>query len=444
MGKNNIEKYSLFYSTLKGIARFWHNNVYYRKVITAGQENINYNAHNIYSINHQNALMDPLALIFTAKGQPIFLTRASAFKNKFIARLLYAMKMLPVFRIRDGFETVRQNDEIFEKTIDVIKNKNGLGILPEGNHAGFRRLRQLKKGICRIAFQSEAANDFNLDIQIVPVAVEYSHYFKFRQVVTVLYGKPFGFTEFHDLYRKKPQVALNKLLEKIASRMKELMIHIESEEDYEAIDELREVVNGKYSSDKKNPKIYRDKELIRKVEETEKKDPQLYLGICNKSLKIKNIARSLNIGYYHLDKPKPKYIAHVMATLGLIFLAPVALYGFITNLVFYRIPNMALKNIKDEQFWSSIRFGISLAMAIVFVPIYIVLAFLFLPSWWIALLVLLSILPAGWLSWNYFIIWKKLREGVRVRKYINRKNPEYKILSNLYDDLLADLSKVYM
>lgn len=442
MGKHNIEKYSVFYSTLKAIARFWHNNVYYRKVISVGQENIDYNAHNIYSINHQNALMDPLALIFTAKGQPIFLTRASAFKNKFIAWLLYAMKMLPVFRIRDGFETVKQNDEIFVKTIDVIKNKNGLGILPEGNHAGYRRLRQLKKGICRIAFQTEAANDFKLDIQIVPVAVEYSHYYKFRQIVTVVYGRPFGFNDLHELYREKPQVALNKLLEKITFKMKELMIHIESEENYEAVDELREIINGKYARETKNPKVYRDKELIRKIEQTENNDPQLYKSICNKSLKIKNIANSLNIGYYHLDKPKPKLIAHAMATTGLIILAPVALYGFITNLVFYRIPNLALKNIKDEQFWSSIRFGISLAMAILFVPIYTVLAFLFLPGWWVPILVLISILPAGWLSWNYFIIWKKLREGVRVRKYINRKNPEYKILTNLYNDLQTDLIKV--
>lgn len=442
MGKHNIEKYSLFYSTLKATAKFWHNNVYYRKVINVGQENIDYNAHNIYAINHQNALMDPLAMIFSAKGQPIFLTRASVFKKKFIAKILYAMKMLPVFRIRDGYETVKQNDEIFDKTIDVIKNKNGLGVLPEGNHAGFRRLRQLKKGICRIAFQTEVANDFKLDIQIVPVAVEYSHYLKFRQVVTVVYGKPFGFTEFHDLYREKPQIALNELRDKIASRMKELMIHIVSEEDYEAIDELREIVNGKYHSDTKMPKVHRDKELIRNIEETEKNDPQLYRSICNKSLKIKNIAKNLNLGYYHLDKPKPTYLAHTGATLGLIILAPIALYGFITNLVFYRVPNLALRNIKDEQFWSSIRFGLSLAMAIVFVPIYAVLAFVFLPSWWIALLVLISILPAGWLSWNYFIIWKKLREGVRVRKYINRNLPEYKILTNLYSDLQSDLSKV--
>ena len=90
----------------------------------------------------------------------VFLARADIFKKKFIAAILYFLKILPVYRIRDGFSSLKGNDEIFTKTIDVLKNKNGLVILPEGDHSGFRRLRQLKKGICRVAFQSDEATDF--------------------------------------------------------------------------------------------------------------------------------------------------------------------------------------------------------------------------------------------------------------------------------------------
>jgi len=442
MGRRNIEKYSLSYTVIKGIAKFWHNRVYNRRVITIGRENFSKDTHNILVANHQNALMDALAVIFTSPGQPIFLTRASVFKNKFVARILYHLKMLPVFRPRDGWETMKKNDDIFFKTIDVIKNKNGLGIMPEGNHAGYRRLRQLQKGVCRIAFQTEESENFNLDIQIIPIAVEYSHYFKFRQVVTVTYGKPFGFKELHDLYKDKPQLALNALRDKIFDKLKELMVHIETVDDYEAINELREIVNGKYNRDTIQPKIVRDKQLIRDMEVAEENDNDLYREICNKSLKIKNISESLNIGYYHLDRKNSGFLAHVLSNLGLILLAPVALFGFITNFVFYRVPNLALKNIKDVQFLSTVRFVVSLVLALLFIPIYTVLAFIFIPPMWLALLVLLYILPSGWLAWNYFIIWKQLREGVRVRKHKNRKNPEYKILINLYRDLQKDLEKL--
>ncbi|MCD4769184.1 MAG: 1-acyl-sn-glycerol-3-phosphate acyltransferase, partial [Bacteroidales bacterium] len=378
MGKHNIEKFSLTYGILKGIATFWHNWIYYRKVIIIDRDNINLNDHNIFAINHQNALMDAMALICTSKGQQVFLTRSSAFKNKFIARILYIMKMLPVFRIRDGYSSLKQNDEIFNKTIDIIVNKNGLGILPEGNHAGYRRLRDLKKGICRIAFQTEEFMDFKLDIKIVPVGLDYSHYWKFRQVLTVVYGKPIGFTELHDLYREKPQVALNRLREKISEQIKDVMIHIENEEDYEAINELREIVNGKYCGDRTNPKIWRDKELISKLEKSAEENPDLYRGICDKSLKIKHIAKNLNLGYYHLNKPKPTLLWHMIATPGLIILSPVALFGFITNLFFYRIPNLALKSIKDLQFLSSVRFAVSMALGIIIIPVYTALVFIFI------------------------------------------------------------------
>ena len=40
MGKDNIEKYSRGYTLIRKVTGFWHNNVYYRKVIVTGRENI--------------------------------------------------------------------------------------------------------------------------------------------------------------------------------------------------------------------------------------------------------------------------------------------------------------------------------------------------------------------------------------------------------------------
>ena len=239
MGKENIEKYSAGYALLKSIAGFWHNNVFYRKIIISGSENIHPDNCNIFAPNHQNALMDALAVLFTHKGQPIFLARSDIFKKKIISSILYFLKILPVYRIRDGFSSLKGNDEIFSKTVDVLKNKNGLVILPEGDHAGFRRLRQLKKGICRVAFQADEATGFNLKIKIIPVGLEYSNYTRFRQVLTVVYGKPIEVSEYFDHYRENPERALNELRSRLSDEIKKVMIHIESEEDYEAIDELR-------------------------------------------------------------------------------------------------------------------------------------------------------------------------------------------------------------
>ena len=172
--------------------------------------------------------MDALAVLFTNKGQNVFLARADIFKRKSVAAILYFLKILPVYRIRDGFSSLKGNDEIFTKTIDVLKHKNGLVILPEGDHAGFRRLRQLKKGICRVAFQSDEATGFNLKIKIIPVGIEFSNYSRYRQVLTVVYGKPIEVSEFFDLYKESPERALNELRSKLSNEMKTNMVHIES------------------------------------------------------------------------------------------------------------------------------------------------------------------------------------------------------------------------
>ncbi|HOX75471.1 MAG TPA: 1-acyl-sn-glycerol-3-phosphate acyltransferase, partial [Bacteroidales bacterium] len=276
MGRENIEQYSRRYALLKAFAGFWHNNIFYRRVIVVGHENINPDHHLIFAPNHQNALMDALAVLFTHKGQPVFLARADIFRRKSIASVLYFLKILPVYRIRDGFSTLKGNDEIFDKTVDVIRHKNGLVILPEGDHAGFRRLRQLKKGICRVAFHADEASGFSMKIKIIPVGLEFTNYQGYRQVLTVVYGKPVEVAEYHELYKKTPEIALNELRNRLAREMKMLMVHIESEEDYEAIDELRSLVNGQYSYDVKFPKLFRDRILIDKLNRLKNANPELY------------------------------------------------------------------------------------------------------------------------------------------------------------------------
>jgi 1-acyl-sn-glycerol-3-phosphate acyltransferase len=436
MGKGNIEKYSNRYALLKSVAGFWHNNVFYRKVIVLGLENINLENHLIYAPNHQNALMDALAVLFTHKGQQVFLARADIFKRKVIASILYFLKILPVYRIRDGFSSLKGNDEIFNKTIEVLKNRNGLVILPEGDHAGFRRLRQLKKGICRVAFQADEAEGFNLKIKIIPVGLEFSHYTRYRQVLTVVYGKPIEVSEYHDLYKESPEKALNELRSRLSSEMKKIMVHIESEEDYESIDELRNMINGRYSDDIKQPKLFRDRILIDKLNRLKVSDPLVYNKICSLTLKVKKSATNLNTDYRLLEKknhPAGWLIAGIM---GLILTFPLFIYGNIFNLTFLEIPNLQIKKIADKQFHSTMRYAISLILAFIFLPVYLLLSFIIFPVWWVAILIFLSLPLSGLFAWNYFLQFRRITGGFRVRNLLNRNDSEYSMLKKNHEELV--------
>ena len=436
MGKNNIEKYSPGYALLKLVAGFWHNNVFYRKIIVIGRENINPDNHIIFAPNHQNALMDALAVLFTNPGHNVFLARADIFRNKILASILYFLKILPVYRIRDGYSSLKGNDEIFSKTIDVIKNKNGLVILPEGNHEGFRRLRQLKKGICRVAFQSDESEGNTLKIKIIPVGLEYSNYIRYRQVLTVVYGEPIEVSEFHELYKTSPDRALVELKNKLSEKMKNIIVHIDTEEDYEAIDELRSIINGKFSDDIQNPKLFRDRALIKKLNLLRERDNSLYRTICSLSLEVKNLASRLNVDYRHLEKKKHP-LGWLLASIIVIIAGfPVFVFGNIFNAIFMGLPIWQTRKVKDPQFISSLRYGFSVVLAIILLPVILILSEIFFPAWWIGLIFFFSLPLTGLIAWNYYLLYRRTIGGFRIRKFISKKNGDFERLASAHRELL--------
>ncbi len=437
MGKSNIERFSKRYAVLKSILKIWHNNFFYRRVIVLGRDNIDPNDNLIFAPNHQNALMDALAVLFTLKGQPVFLARADIFKKRFIASILYSFKLLPVYRIRDGFGTLKENDDIFKKTIDVLTNKNGLVILPEGNHAGFRRLRQLKKGICRIAFQADDATDNKLSIKIIPVGLEYSHYQRYRQVLTVVFGKPIPISEFRDSYKEKPETALVQLRDRLSSEMKKIMVHIESEEDYDTINELRSLINDPYSDNLRFPKLFRDKVLIEKLKRTQKNDPALYSEIIDLTSRVKENSKILNTDYRLLRKKNHSLFRLILGIILMIATFPLFLFGNIFNLIFLNLPDLSIRNIKDEQFHSSIRYASSLVLMFIFTPVYFILSFVIFSPWWLSLAVFLSLPLSGLFTWHYYLWIHRIREGFRVKNYVKKNDSIYLKLKEEFDRLVS-------
>lgn len=436
MARHNIEKYSFGYAILKFLVRHWHNWVFYRRVIVLGRDNVDQKANNIFAPNHQNALMDALAVLCTIQGQLIFLARSDIFRKKSVARILYYFKMLPVYRMRDGFESLKLNDEVFLKTVDVIKNGSGLVMLPEGSHAGNRRLRQLKKGICRIAFSAEEINDFNLDIKIIPVGLEFSSYFRFRQVLTVVYGKPISVSEFRETYMENQPKALNDLRDRLSDRMKKLMVHIESEEDYEALDELRSIVNGRYSDRIRFPKIFRDRVLIDLLNTLSQKNNSLYRTICEKSLSVKTKALELGISYRNLEKKRHGFLNLTLASLILLVTLPLFIYGMVFNYVFIEVPKMPLKKIADQQFHSSIRYVVSLLLALIFMPIYAIVSFLLVKPWWLACIVIFSIPVSGLIAWNWALLFRRVEGGFRIRRLMGKRNSTFRELKEDHTTLM--------
>lgn len=442
MGKKNIEKFDIFYQLLKKYVDFWHNYIFYRRVIVLGKDTVDFSVPTIFAPNHQNALMDAMAVLCTLDRQLIFLARADIFRKKFVAKILYFLKMLPVYRIRDGFEAVKQNDDTFRDTLRVMENRNGVVILPEGNHATFRKLRQLKKGICRIAFQTAEAKEFKGEINIVPVGLEYSHYWRFRQVLTVVYGHPIHVSEYYDSYREKPNRAIAELRDRLSDEMKKMMVHIEDEENYEAVNELRSIINEKYSDKIRYPKLFRDKRLVSKLNELRLADQESYREICEGSLAVRDRATELNVTYRLLRKKSHRLVWLTLSSLLLLITLPVFIAGALFNILTYQVAYQNAIKSKDPAFISTARYGFFLGLSFIFGPLYLILALVFIKPWWVAVMAFMVIPLLGILAWNWFLLLLRTVGGFRIWNLRRTGNPVFSSLLETYNKLVKRVSSL--
>ena len=221
----------MLYTFVKNWARIFFP-FFFNKFKVIGRENIPKEGAVIFAPNHQGAFMDAVILgSFTDK--PVsFLTRADIFKKSALP-YLNALNMMPIYRIRDGYETLSQNEEVFQKCYDLLaENKKRLMIFPEGNHSAEFYLRPLSKGASRIAFGAREAIPRDKKLWIVPTGINYfSH--RYPAKVIMNFGKAIDIDQYMDTYIENNQKGFQDLKKDLEERMKEVLILPEKTEDYE-------------------------------------------------------------------------------------------------------------------------------------------------------------------------------------------------------------------
>ncbi|EKB48877.1 lysophospholipid acyltransferase family protein [Cecembia lonarensis] len=195
--------------------------LYFKKIRVFGKENLPKGKAVLIVANHQNALIDPILIATHTQLKPHFLTRASAFKNPIAAKLLDFIRMIPIYRVRDGIDNMGKNKETFEKSVKILSNKGSLLIFGEGNHDMHRSLRPLKKGFARIAFQTLDENP-ELELLILPIGINYSNHKKSGSNVGLYIGDAFPANDYY------PKNYEGILLE-TAKRLKPLVSHVPKE-----------------------------------------------------------------------------------------------------------------------------------------------------------------------------------------------------------------------
>lgn len=142
--------------------------------------------------------------------------------------------MIPAYRFRDGFSTLRKKDSMIDTCLQLLDKGECILIFGEGNHSYEWSLRPLQKGFARIAIAAEEKYNWKKDVQIVPLGVQYESHMNFRSRVLVTFGKPIPAREYMSR-EKSAQENMDALVGAVEESLKPLILNIPSDRYKEAL-----------------------------------------------------------------------------------------------------------------------------------------------------------------------------------------------------------------
>ncbi|MDX8338567.1 1-acyl-sn-glycerol-3-phosphate acyltransferase [Draconibacterium sp. IB214405] len=441
------EKWSFGYWLFKQYIRFadW---IIHDKIILTGEENIPKNKPLLFAPNHQNALSDPLAILLHTRFQPVWLARADIFKPGIITLILRFLKIMPVYRMRDGKDQLAKNEKTFADSIKVLENNFALALFPEAAHSAKRQMLSHKKAVPRIVFQAEEKADGNLDIHIVPTGIYYSSYWKFNRSVLVNFGEPLLVNDFLEAYNENPSAATLKLRDALEKAIEPLTLNIKSKENYESFELIRSIFGNAFAKKSGLQKGFvnrfkTDQQLMKKLDELEISDKDKTNKVCQATTSFETKVRKHGLRSWLVENPENNFWKLGWNKLILLITLPFFAFGFLFNAIpFFIIDTIIRKKIKDFAFWSSF----SLVLGFVIFPIVYLLELwavsAWLPLWWHKLLFFASLPFIGKLAFRWYILLLKTIGRGRLFLLKSFKKEQWEKLKNQQIQLFNELNEI--
>jgi 1-acyl-sn-glycerol-3-phosphate acyltransferase len=221
-----------------------------------------------------------------------------------------------------------------------------------------------------MVFETQHRNP-DLDLKIVPIGLNYNDHLAFQTELLVVFGDPIRVKPYYEKYLENKTTGYTLLLEELAVRMKDIIVHIPNDKRYPEI-EKRWLENRVIS-----------RNLMRDLRENQKLVTQL--------LEDPNFSRSDEISFQRRRQTQYKIVRRIV-------LFPIWIYGWLNNLIGIGLIHRALKKVKDVHFTSSFKFllGMFLMPAVYLLQAFLVGIF---TNWQMGMVYFFT-LPV--FSWIYF------------------------------------------
>ncbi|MEY4936011.1 MAG: hypothetical protein RIS64_2370 [Bacteroidota bacterium] len=220
--------------------------VFYKKIYFSGAERIPVGKPMLIASNHPTAFCEPITLACVLSDVEFnFITRGDIFSKPFYRKLLEGMNMIPIFRFRDGYAQLKNNQATMDYVYQALADKKAILIFPEGTTRTAKRLHPPQKGAARMAFGNYAMHG-DLDLQIVPVGITYTDAHTFRSEILVEVGNPIPLSRYYDTYKENQNKAVNQLTADIFKETEPLLVVIQKEADEPLVEHLFELYRNTF------------------------------------------------------------------------------------------------------------------------------------------------------------------------------------------------------
>jgi len=353
--------------------------VFFRRIFYSNLKKVPLEKPLLFVGNHQNSFMDGI-LVGSYLPQPIHFTmRADMFRKPFARFCLRELNVSPVYRIEEGFENVHKNLESFKGIYDVLRKNGNFIMFSEGVCVQEKRLQKLRKGTARLAFGAE--EKYGLDVNIVPVGINYTYPAQFRKEVMINFHDPFSIRELKDIYKENPAKGLLAFNEKCDAGLRKEVIIIEDRKNDLLAEQLLKmerhnmvlpIFRWRFDTDERRVKEkgvadkinYLTRNSPGELEKLKEKVKDYSDTLDSVKLKDENFARRLDFGWL-------RYLTVIAGF-------PVFLAGYISNFIPFIVPRPVCdKLIRDLRFYSSVYISSGTVLYLIYFPLLLVLAAVF-------------------------------------------------------------------
>jgi 1-acyl-sn-glycerol-3-phosphate acyltransferase len=415
----------------------------YNPITIIGKANLPAEGPVILAPNHRNALMDALALLCLPPFNlpKIFLARADIFKlPATVVRFLRFAKILPAFRIRDGYDQLERNKATFNEAELSLINKAAVGIMPEGNQGDERNIRPIVKGIFRIAFSTQLQLPEGQTVKIIPIGLEYSNLIRPLCPLVVQVGEPIDVADYMMYYKENPAKATNALRMHLKESLEHLTVHIPTGSTYTMHEELMELICGVVAKCSSAEALFSCRQQVaRWLDSLEAETPSLASELNELYHQYSVLRKELNLPRRKTGLAfEPTSTPWQLRVKSILFII-IALPGLVINLLPYlfirSVPRMA--GIKYKGFFSTVYF----VTGLVVLPLYYIVLSLTIISltpqpWWLAVLAIPLYYHSGKLSIRCIQQIEQLHADTKMLKIIKHKPATYSSLQSIRQKII--------